>query len=72
MATTYTNSHAGAGLGARVAQFFAGLREAWTLRSEYNRTYGELSRLSDRELADIGLRRCDLDDIVTEHVYGRV
>jgi uncharacterized protein YjiS (DUF1127 family) len=32
-------------------------------RKEYERTVQELSRLSDRELADVGITRCDIDRI---------
>ncbi len=36
----------------------------------YFRTYGELSRLSDRELADIGLARDDIAEVALRHAYG--
>ncbi|HBS48900.1 MAG TPA: hypothetical protein DEA05_01840 [Rhodobacteraceae bacterium] len=71
MANIVTHTHQGASLGARLSQIWAGLRDAWVKRGAFNRTYGELSRLSDRELADIGLRRCDLGEVVTHHIYGR-
>lgn len=70
MANTLTNTQGGAGILPRLSRVLSDLRGAWIKRNEFNRTYGELSRLSDRELADIGLRRCDLGDVVTHHVYG--
>lgn len=32
----------------------------------YKKTVNELNRLSDRELHDIGIHRCDIDRIATE------
>ncbi|MEZ5932308.1 MAG: DUF1127 domain-containing protein [Alphaproteobacteria bacterium] len=49
-------------LRARYAWF-----EAWLeRRRQYNHTYGELSRLSDHDLADIGIARCDIPAIAAE------
>ena len=42
---------------------FIGLN-VWT--AEQRRTYRELSALTDRELNDIGLARCDLRDLVND------
>ena len=48
--------------------------EAHKIESEKGRTYrrihGELSRLSDRDLADIGISRLEIESIATEHAYG--
>ena len=46
----------------RVRALFTNFRAASEERAAYNRTYRELSRLTNRELADIGLRRCDIND----------
>jgi uncharacterized protein YjiS (DUF1127 family) len=35
----------------------------------YGRVVQELSRLSDRELADIGIARCDIDRIAREQLH---
>jgi uncharacterized protein YjiS (DUF1127 family) len=35
-------------------------------RQQYRHTLGELSRLSDRDLADIGIARCDIPMIAAE------
>lgn len=34
--------------------------------SRYKRTYNELYRMNDRELADIGISRCDIHHIAKE------
>lgn len=36
------------------------------MRNAYNRTYRELSKLSDRELSDIGISRYDITMIAEE------
>lgn len=41
-------------------------------RSVYNRTYNELSKLSDRELNDIGLSRYDIVSVAEEAATGIV
>ncbi|MEW2915466.1 DUF1127 domain-containing protein [Ruegeria sp. ANG10] len=68
MAYTATTTH-GITLFARIADFAAKVKEAYILRAEYNRTYSELQGLTDRELNDIGVRRCDIKDIAYDHVY---
>lgn len=42
------------------SSMFARLSAAWAQRKEMQRTYRELSALSDRELNDIGVSRCDI------------
>ncbi len=42
------------------------------MRKIYNRTYRELSKLSDRELHDIGLSRYDIAAIAEESVTGEI
>jgi uncharacterized protein YjiS (DUF1127 family) len=37
----------------------------------YNRSLNELSRLGDRELADIGISRCDIPRIARNGSYQR-
>ncbi|WP_253282581.1 DUF1127 domain-containing protein [Ruegeria atlantica] len=37
--------------------------------ADYQRTYRELQSLTNRELDDIGIRRCDIADIAHKHVY---
>ncbi|WP_170476967.1 DUF1127 domain-containing protein [Ruegeria arenilitoris] len=69
MAHTTALAHGGFNLSARIAKFVEGLKETRTKAIEYHRTYNELQRLSNRELDDIGLRRCDIADIAREQVY---
>ncbi len=69
MAYTATTTHGGINLIARVAEFAAKVKQAYALRAMYNRTYSELQGLTDRELNDIGVRRCDIKDIAHDHVY---
>jgi len=70
MAHTATATHGGINLVARFTDFVAQMKESYALRAEYHRTYAELQSLGDRELDDIGVRRCDIGDIVRNHVYG--
>ncbi|WP_127115623.1 DUF1127 domain-containing protein [Shimia sediminis] len=46
--------------------FFADLRVTWAERTAFHRTYNELSNLTDRELADIGLRRSDIAEVCAQ------
>ncbi len=69
MAHTATLTHGGFNLRARIANFIEGVKENRARASEYHRTYTELQHLSNRELDDIGVRRCDIADIAREHAY---
>lgn len=69
MAQTATLTHGGLNLAARIANLIERVKENRARASEYTRTYSELQRLSDRELNDIGIRRCDIADIAREHAY---
>lgn len=70
MAHTATLTHGGFSLSERFANLVARIKETNALRAQYSRTYAELQGLNDRELNDIGIRRCDIADIAREHVYG--
>lgn len=50
--------------------FVARLRRAWAELRDYLAVYDELNRLSDRELADIGLARVNVRDVAREAVHG--
>ncbi|WP_170368002.1 DUF1127 domain-containing protein [Ruegeria arenilitoris] len=69
MAHTATLTYGGFNLTARIANLIERVKENRARASEYTRTYTELQRLSDRELNDIGIRRCDIADIAREHAY---
>lgn len=59
------------GLVARIAAFAKGLREAHDRRRVYNLTVRELSVLSDRDLADMGIHRSTITDVAREAAYGK-
>ena len=69
MAHTASATHGGINLTTRIADFITKMKESYALRAEFNRTYSELQGLTDRELHDIGVRRCDISDIARDHVY---
>ncbi|WIY27281.1 DUF1127 domain-containing protein [Parasedimentitalea psychrophila] len=71
MAHVTTTASTGFNLFARLSGFFEDSKQSWALNAEYKRTFAELDRLENRELADIGVRRCDIADIARIHVYGR-
>lgn len=53
-------------LSRRVATLRATLSEARARRAAYRRTFAELDQLSDRELSDIGIARCDIHRLARE------
>lgn len=57
------------GLMSRLRAVVAKVAANWAMSREYKRTYAQLSRLTNRELADIGVRRCDIADIARKHVH---
>ncbi|WP_282153875.1 DUF1127 domain-containing protein [Ruegeria atlantica] len=69
MAHTATLTHGSFNLNARIANLIERVKENHARANEYNRTYAELQRLTNRELDDIGIRRCDIADIAREHAY---
>ena len=58
------------GIADHIQHFVADLRAALVQRFAYNRTYAELSALTDRELADIGLRRSDIAEVAAKAIQG--
>lgn len=62
---------AGSGLTARLRRTVEGVFAAWAQHREFQSTYNQLDALSDRDLADIGVRRSDIADIARLHVYGQ-
>ncbi len=48
----------------------AARRAARARFSAYFRVYNELARLSDRDLADIGIGRDEIEGIAREHAWG--
>ncbi|MDP5217662.1 DUF1127 domain-containing protein [Ruegeria sp. 2205SS24-7] len=70
MTYTLTNTSAPIGIFARLNSFFQEAKEARARHALYVQTVRELERLTDRELADVGLSRSNITDTVHRHVYG--
>lgn len=51
---------------SRFGQLFASLRRQLAVHRVYKQTYEELMTLTDRELDDIGIARCDIRMIARE------
>lgn len=49
---------------------FAKFKKMLEQRQTYKRTLKELTKLTDRELADIGINRCMIHEIAREHATG--
>ena len=60
----HNTSDRGDGLLAR-------LRNRWSRYRTYRRTHGELSSLSSRELADLGISRNMISRLAREAAYGK-
>ena len=58
------------GLRDRIVDLVETIRDARVRRREYNRVYGELARMTDRDLTDIGISRSSIGDIAFEAAYG--
>ena len=71
MAHVINTASTGFNLIARIRGIVESTTKAWALNAEYKRTYAELDNLDSRELADIGVRRCDIAEISRIHVYGK-
>ncbi len=55
----------------RLKNFVARNKQANADWAKYKQTMLELQRLSNRELADIGVRRGDIDDIAQDHIFPK-
>jgi len=65
--TSITMTAGATGLLARVATFFVNLNEKRIRRKEINKTIKQLSALTDRELTDMGISRCDIWQVAHGH-----
>ncbi len=65
---TETQAVRGTSFFARIEEGFARLRQDLRARREVRRTYNELSKLSNRELDDLGITRSDIVRISRESV----
>ncbi len=68
----YVNSRASSvSLSDRFGSAFKSVKEAMDRRRVYNQTVLELSSLSDRDLADLGMARPMISDVAREAAYGK-
>ena len=58
------------GLGERFVAMMASFAERKARYTQYRTTVNELSQLTNRDLADIGLNRSQIKSIAYEHAYG--
>lgn len=63
MAYAPTNATTEGGFSTRVTHVLAHLAERRRQQAIYRKTHDELAAMSDRDLADIGLRRGMIDEI---------
>lgn len=63
-------SQGGFGVIAAIKNFFASVNESFVLARQYQETFNELSRLSNRDLNDMGIGRSDISRIAYDAVYG--
>ncbi|SLN72128.1 hypothetical protein ROJ8625_03797 [Roseivivax jejudonensis] len=63
------NAAADGAFGTRFAALASGLRTHMARRQTFKRTLNELSALSDRELADLGLHRSQLRGIAWQAAH---
>ena len=66
MAYITSSAASSLGLGQRVAAFFERARQARKAREIYRKTHDELSVLSDRDLADLGIARSNIASVARE------
>lgn len=59
----------GARSGASDDGLLAKLRRSWADYLLYRATVQELSQLSDRELADLGIHRAAINEIASQSIY---
>jgi uncharacterized protein YjiS (DUF1127 family) len=72
MNMTYaTNTMVSGGLMARLRALRADLAERAAKQRLFAQTRNELTNLSDRDLADLGLARADIADVAYQAAYGK-
>jgi len=69
----YVNSTrvAGNGLADRVSAFVKSIKLAAQRRAIYDQTLRELNGLTNRELADLGISRLNIQDVARTAAYGK-
>lgn len=71
MAYVNTARAAKSGWADRIAAMLTGGRDAFAKRRVYVQTVEELNRLTDRELADLGISRLSIEDVARDAAYGK-
>lgn len=56
--------------GDRIVALVKVVGQAMQRRRAYHQTIFEMNNLSDRDLADLGLSRCDIPSVAREAAYG--
>lgn len=71
--TTYGNTIAASAnsLRNRATGWIDGFKAAAAKRKVYNQTYDELTALSNRDLADLGMSRSMIQGVAYEAAYGK-
>ena len=59
------------GFLGRIRALRADLADRMARNRLFAQTRNELSQLSDRDLADLGLARCDIVDVAHQAAYGK-
>ena len=69
----YVNSTrvVGNGLADRIAAFVKSIKLAAQRRAVYDQTVRELNGLTNRELADLGIARLNIEDVARAAAYGK-
>ena len=68
----YVNSRSSSvSIADRIATFFKVAKEMVERRRVYTQTVAELTNLSDRDLADLGLARANIGAIAREAAYTK-
>ncbi len=71
IATTISPVRMGAYLSSFASTKLAAVKEARARRAVYAEVKGQLSRMTDRDLADIGTNRLLIDDVARKAAYGK-
>ena len=68
---TFADTHAPAGFSIRFAEALRTLADRIVSKHQYRVTVRELSNLTSRELADLGINRASIHQIALDCAFGR-
>lgn len=68
---TFADTHAPAGFSIRFAEALRTLADRIVSNHQYRVTVRELSNLTSRELADLGINRANINQIALDCAFGR-